>query len=90
MRPEPSIKRVSPMGHITDAEDAAAAIFRRLQARLNGNTLCVFVDGDHVFAAKEDSAVAQTASPFAIVGVYTRRATPVDIAEDIEAWRAAA
>jgi hypothetical protein len=90
MRPEPSIKRVSPMGHVSDAEDAAAAIHRRLQLRLNDNRLCVFVSGDHIFAAKEDSIVAQTASPFSIVGVYNRRATPVDIAGDIEAWRAAA
>lgn len=83
--------RVTPIGHVDAPQNAGMAIHQRLNRRLNGNAVLVFVNaaGD-IYAVKDDSETAMQARPGQIVGTYTRRADPGDIAGDIEAWRAAA
>jgi DNA-binding LytR/AlgR family response regulator len=79
------------VGTIDMPMSAGMAVARKLNSRLdNARVLVVFVIGDEVFAASPTSSNALAAQHHTIVGTYTRRAAPTDIADDIDAWRAAA
>lgn len=83
--------RVQPIGSVAEAEQTGRAIHERLNRRLNGNAVLVFVDREgSVFAVNSQSDTADVVPAKQIVGTYTRRAPPLDIAGDIEAWRTAA
>lgn len=87
-----SLRRCAPVGSIADAPNVLAGAIKarmKLSRGTDGN-LTVFVAGGNVYATRATSSVSDTVGERELVGTYTYTARPVDIAEDIEAWRAAA
>ena len=91
MRHDPTTRQVKPIGSVYDSMSVGLAVARRLnEAIRSAKELVVFSDGRSVFAADVRSNTAHALPASAIVGTYTRTAMPVDIADDIDAWRIAA
>lgn len=87
------LNRCTPVGSVASSpEEIAAEIAKRLACAPRGpdNFLTVFVAAGNVYATRASSAISDSVGPDELVGRYTHRIGKRDIAEDIEAWRAAA
>lgn len=90
-RHDASTRHVKPIGSVNDSISVGLAVARRLnEAIRSAKELVVFCDGRSVFATDVRSNTAHALPASAIVGTYTRTAMPVEIAEDLDAWRKAA
>lgn len=87
-----SLRRCSPVGSIADAPAVLAGKIkaRMKHKRCSDGNMTVFVANGNVYATRATSRVSDTVGEHELVGTYTYTARHVDIAEDIDAWRATA